>query len=243
MANGKLVWDVTGKHLYETGVDRGVLYTTLVESDDNDYAQKAYKNGVVWNGLTGFTESPEGAEANAIYADNIKYLNLRSAEDYGATITAYTYPEEFEACNGQKKPTGAVGMYVGQQERKAFGFSCRTLVGNDTEGDAFGYKIHLVYGCSVSPSERAYQTVNDSPEAIEFSWDVDTVPLPASQMPDGFKPAACVTIDTTKMNLKTSEGQDGPDKTKLDALETALYGADNAEPYLPTPKQVATLLS
>lgn len=225
-----LEWDKAGEHLYETGTDRGVLYPTVSTTEGH-----AYDEGVVWNGLTGFTESPEGAEANAIYADNIKYLSLRSAEDYGCTITAYTYPEEFEACNGQKE--GATGVYIGQQPRTAFGFSCRTLVGNDTEGEAFGYKIHLVYGCTVSPSERSYQTVNDSPEAIEFSWDVDTIP--SSAVPAGMKPTACVTIDTTKLNLGTADNP-GADKAKLDALESALYGAN---PYLPTPAAVVTMFT
>ena len=223
-------WDDAGERLYETGTDRGVLYPVVGANAATD--GKAYTGGVAWNGLTGFTESPEGAEANAIYADNIKYLNLRSAEDYGATITAYTYPPEFEACNGQLSPTGATGVYLGQQNRSAFGFACRTLVGNDTDGDAHGYKIHLVYGCTVSPSERSYQTVNDSPEAIEFSWDVDTVPT--NLVPAGMKPAACVTIDTTQLSL----GENGTDTSKLASLEDALYGAT---PYLPTPAKVAEM--
>ena len=231
-----LSWDDSGDRLYETGTDRGVLYPVVGESPATD--GKAYTGGVEWNGLTGFTESPEGAEANAIYADNIKYLSLRSAEDYGCTITAYTYPEAFEACNGQVCPTGLKGVFIGQQNRTPFGFSCRTLVGNDEHGDAYGYKIHLVYGCTASPSERSYQTVNDSPEAIEFSWDIDTIP--SSLVPSGMKPAACVTIDTTKLQLVGENNAAGPDKAKLDALEAALYGS---APYLPTPKAVAEMFA
>lgn len=225
-----LKWDQTGERLYETGTDHGVLYL--------QNASGAYPKGVAWNGLTGFTESPEGAEANAIYADNIKYLNLRGAEDYGATITAYTYPEDFEECNGRKK--GADGVYFGQQPRKAFGFCCRTLVGNDVDGDQFGYKLHLVYGCTAAPSEMAYQTVNDSPEAIEFSWDIDTVPC--GEVPEGFKPTAAITIDTTKL-------EDGMENTKLKTLLSKLYGTaaegntEAVDAYLPLPTEVVTMMT
>ena len=216
-------WDQDGERLYETGTDRGVLYPEAGSGEGH-----AHDGAVAWNGLTGFTESPEGAEANAIYADNIKYLNLRSAEDYGATITAYTYPEEFEECNGRKE--GADGVYLGQQPRTIFGFSCRTLIGNDTDGEQHGYKLHLVYGASVSPSEMAYQTVNDSPEAIEFSWDVDTIPN--ANVPSGMKPCASLTIDSTKA-----------DATKLAALEAVLYGSGNTAGYLPTPAAVCTMMT
>ena len=216
-------WDQDGERLYETGTDRGVLYPEAGSGEGH-----AHDGAVAWNGLTGFTESPEGAEANAIYADNIKYLNLRSAEDYGATITAYTYPEEFEECNGRK--TGADGVYLGQQPRTTFGFSCRTLIGNDTDGEQHGYKLHLVYGASVSPSEMAYQTVNDSPEAIEFSWDVDTIPN--ANVPTGMKPCASLTIDSTKA-----------DATKLAALEAVLYGSGSTAGYLPTPAAVCTMMT
>lgn len=219
-----LTWDDTGKRFYETGTDHGVLYPQASDG--------TYPAGVAWNGLTGFTESPEGAEANAIYADNIKYLNLRGAEDYGATITAYTYPEEFEECNGRKK--GPDGVYLGQQPRKAFGFCCRTLVGNDVDGDQHGYKLHLVYGCTASPSEMAYQTVNDNPEAIEFSWDIDTVPC--GTVPSGFKPTAAITIDTTKL-------ENGVENTKLGTLLEKLYGTDNAAAYLPLPTEVITTMT
>lgn len=216
-------WDQDGERLYETGTDRGVLYPDVGSGEGH-----AHDGAVAWNGLTGFTESPEGAEANAIYADNIKYLNLRSAEDYGATITAYTYPEEFEECNGRKQ--GADGVYLGQQPRTTFGFSCRTLIGNDTDGEQHGYKLHLVYGASVSPSEMAYQTVNDSPEAIEFSWDVDTIPN--ANVPSGMKPCASLTIDSTKA-----------DATKLAALEAVLYGSGSTAGYLPTPAAVCTMMT
>lgn len=220
-------WDHDGERLYETGTDRGVLYPEAPTSAEVESGY-AHKGAVAWNGLTGFTESPEGAEANAIYADNIKYLNLRSAEDYGATITAYTYPEEFEACNGRKE--GADGVYLGQQPRTTFGFCCRTLIGNDVDGDQHGYKLHLVYGASVSPSEMAYQTVNDSPEAIEFSWDVDTVPN--ANVPANTKPCASLTIDSTKA-----------DATKLAALEAILYGSGGTAGYLPTPAKVCELMT
>lgn len=224
-------WDQDGERLYETGTDRGVLYPDIPTTEQATQGY-AHAGAVAWNGLTGFTESPEGAEANAIYADNIKYLNLRSAEDYGATITAYTYPEEFEECNGRKE--GATGVYLGQQPRSTFGFCCRTLIGNDTEGEQYGYKLHLVYGCSVSPSEMAYQTVNDSPEAIEFSWDVDTVPNANTPTVDGkqLKPCASLTIDSTKA-----------DPTKLTALEAILYGSGNTAGYLPTPAKVCELMT
>ena len=218
-------WDQDGERLYETGTDRGVLYPDAPAANSEGHA---HDGAVAWNGLTGFTESPEGAEANPIYADNMKYLNLRSAEDYGCNISAYTYPEEFEECNGRKK--GADGVYLGQQPRKPFGFCCRTLIGNDVEGDQHGYKLHLVYGCSASPSEQAYQTVNDSPEAIEFSWDIDTIPN--VNVPTGMKPCACLTIDSTKT-----------DATKLAALEAILYGSGATVGYLPTPAKVCELLT
>ena len=218
-------WDQDGQRLYETGTDRGVLYPEAPGENDTGHA---YNGAVAWNGLTGFTESPEGAEANPIWADNMKYLNLRSAEDYGCNVSAYTYPEEFEECNGRKK--GADGVYLGQQPRKPFGFCCRTLIGNDVDGDQHGYKLHLVYGCSASPSEQAYQTVNDSPEAIEFSWDIDTIPN--VNVPSGMKPCACLTVDSTKT-----------DATKLAALEAILYGSGSTAGYLPTPAAVCTMMA
>lgn len=212
----KLVWDQVGERLYETGTKKGVLYP---------FESNAYAKGVAWNGLTAVTESPSGAEATAIYADDIKYLNLRSAEEFGATIEAYTYPDEFAECDGSAYI--APGIKIGQQKRKMFGFSYTTTVGNDTEGDDHGYKIHLVYGATASPSEKSYQTINDSPEAITFSWEVATTPVEVK----GFKPTATLEIDSTKV-----------DADKLTALEDILYGTENAEPRLPLPDEVVALV-
>lgn len=217
----KLVWDKTGEHLYETGVDHGVLYFP----DQTG----AYKNGVAWNGLISVSESPSGAEATGQYADNIKYLNLISAEEFGATIEAYTYPEEFEACNGNKELVDASGVYVGQQSRSVFGFCYRTMIGNDTDGQDHGYKLHLVYGCQVSPSEKAYQTINDSPEALTFSWELSTTPINVT----GKKPTALLVIDSTKI-----------DSTKLAKIEAKLYGDETSTgAVLPTPDEIAEILS
>ena len=218
----KLVWDKTGERLYETGVDRGVLY---VQSNGT------YPNGVAWNGLTAVTESPSGAEATPLYADNIKYLNLMSADAFGCTIEAYTYPEEFAECDGSAEL--AVGVTIGQQARKTFGLSYRTKIGNDAAGDKFGYKLHLIYGGLASPSEKAYASINDSPEAITFSWEVSTTPVSV----DGHSPTACITIDSTKV-----------EPTKLAALEEILYGKDGegasgTEPRLPLPSEIATLFT
>lgn len=224
----RLKWDEDSKRLYETGVDRGVLYPKGATGD--------YPKGVPWSGLTSVSESPSGAENTALYADNIKYLNLRSAEEFGCTIEAYTYPDEFAECDGTAQL--ADGVMIGQQPRKSFGFSYRTRVGNDVEGDSHGYKIHLVYGCTASPSERSYQTVNDSPEAITFSWEVSTTPVNVT----GFKPTALLVIDSTKV-----------DAEKLKALEDILYGKDAptgseggsgaTEARLPLPDEVATMFA
>lgn len=217
----RLEWDKTGEHLYETGVDHGVLYFP----DQTG----AYKNGVAWNGLISVSESPSGAEATGQYADNIKYLNLISAEEFGATIEAYTYPEEFEACNGNKELADASGVYVGQQSRSVFGFCYRTMIGNDTDGQDHGYKLHLVYGCQVSPSEKAYQTINDSPEALTFSWELSTTPVNVT----GKKPTALLVIDSTKI-----------DKTKLTKIEAKLYGDESSTgAVLPTPDEIAAILA
>ena len=217
----RLVWDKTGEHLYETGVDHGVLYFP----DQTG----AYKNGVAWNGLISVSESPSGAEATGQYADNIKYLNLISAEEFGATIEAYTYPEEFEACNGNKELVDNTGVYVGQQSRSVFGFCYRTMIGNDTDGQDHGYKLHLVYGCQVSPSEKAYQTINDSPEALTFSWELSTTPVNVT----GKKPTALLVIDSTKI-----------DSTKLAKIEAKLYGDETPTgAVLPTPDEIAEILS
>ena len=214
----KLQWDKTGEHFYETGVDHGVLYPM------NDGGQ-TYATGVAWNGLTAVTESPEGAEVSAIYADNIKYLNLMSAEDFKATIEAYTYPEEFEECDGSASL--AQGVKIGQQSRKAFGFCYRTKVGNDLNPE-LGYKIHIVYGATAAPTERAYETVNDSPEAITFSWEVSTIPVEVT----GFKPTAHVEIDSTKV-----------DPAKLAKIEAKLYGSETEEATLLMPDEIVALIN
>lgn len=212
----KLVWDKSDERVYETGVSKGVLYPY-------DTTKKAYGKGVAWNGLTAFTKSPSGAEASALYADNIKYLNLISAEDFGATIEAYTYPDEFAECNGEKAL--ANGVSAGQQARKMFGLSVQTKVGNEDDSEA-GYKIHLVYGAKAAASESAYATVNDSPEAITFSWEISTTPV---EIP-GFKPSACITIDSTKA-----------DAAKLKKLEDILYGTESEEARLPLPSELVEI--
>jgi hypothetical protein len=212
----KLVWDKTGERLYETGVKQGVLY--VQENGE-------YPKGVAWNGLTAVTESPSGAEATPLYADDIKYLNLMSAEDFGATVEAYTYPDEFAACDGSASL--APGVTIGQQPRKTFGLCYRTTIGNDTEGNKHGYKLHLVYGAMAAPSEKAYATINDSPEAITFSWELTTTPVAV----DGFEPTAHLEIDSTAVT-----------KDKLIALEAILYGSDSEEARLPLPSEVAELM-
>lgn len=213
----KLVWDQTGERIYETGVKNGVLYV---------FDQGAYTKGVAWNGLTAVTESPSGAEASALYADDIKYLNLMSNEEFGATIEAYTYPDEFAQCDGSAAL--AEGVMIGQQKRKQFGLCYRTTVGNDTDGNDYGYKIHIIYGALAAPSEKGYATINDSPEAITFSWEVTTTPVTV----EGFKPTACVTIDSTKC-----------DEAKLAALEAKLYGTESEEATLPLPDEIATMMA
>ena len=192
------------------------------------YVQKngTYEKGVPWNGLTAVTESPSGAEATALYADDIKYLNLISAEEFGGTIEAYMYPDEFKACNGEADL--AEGVSIGQQKRSAFGFCYRTVLGNDTDGEDHGYKLHLIYGATASVSEKAYATINDSPEAITFSWEFTTTPVAI----EGYKPTACLTIDSTKV-----------DAAKLTALEAKLYGTESEEPTLPLPSEVATMFA
>lgn len=214
----KIVWDAVGEHTFETGVRNGVLY--LKDADG------AYNTGVAWNGLTSVSESPEGAEATDLYADDIKYLTLMSAENFKATIEAYTYPVEFEECDGSASI--AKGVVIGQQSRKPFGLCYRTAIGNDTDGNEHGYKLHIVYGCQASPSEKQYSTINDSPEAITFSWEVNTTPVNVT----GKKPTATLIIDSTKA-----------DKAKLTALEAILYGSETAEPRLPLPDEIATLMT
>lgn len=222
----KIVWDKTGERFYETGVDHGVLYP-IQEGG-------LYNKGVAWNGLTAVSESPSGAESTAVYADNIKYLNLVSAEEFGATIEAYTYPDEFAECDGSATPVA--GVVIGQQSRKMFGLCYRTMIGNDVDGQEHGYKLHLIYGAQASPSEKGYQTINDSPEAITFSWEVTTTPINVT----GYKPTASLTVDSTKV-----------DAEQLAALEAILYGkdptapegTDGVEPRLPLPDEVITLLT
>ena len=214
----KLVWDKAGEHIYETGVSKGVLY---VMGDNGTYG-----DGVAWNGLISVTESPSGAEATALYADDIKYVNLLSNEEFGATIEAYTYPDEFAECDGSG--TLAEGVLLGQQKRKVFGLCYRTTIGNDVDGNDHGYKLHLVYGCLAAPSEKAYSTINDNPDAITFSWEVTTTPVNVT----GFKPTSQITIDSTKVA-----------KEKMTAIEALLYGSEEKEPSLPLPDELAAVLS
>lgn len=223
----KIVWDELGSHLFETGVDHCVLYPVG--------ANGAYPDGVAWNGITGVTQSPSGADETKLWADNIKYVSLRAAEEFGGTIEAYTYPDEFAECDGSA--TVVAGLRAGQQARKAFGLAYRTLIGNDTELDSHGYMLHLVYGATCSPSQRSYATKNDSPEAITFSWEFSTNPVNFT----GFKPTSYMEIDSTKFTSET-------DKAKLKALENKLFGTDaegaseGTDPYLPLPDEVASTL-
>lgn len=217
----KLVWDEVGNRIYETGVSNAVLYPRNTSTN-------LYSTGVAWSGITAVTESPSGAEPSPVYADNIKYLNLMSAEEFGATIEAYTYPKEFEACDGTAEL--ATGVSIGQQSRQVFGLAYKTKVGNDSVGSEHGYKLHLVYGAIAAPSEKAYATINESPEAITFSWQVSTTPVEVT----GFKPTATVVIDSTKA-----------DATRLAALEVILFGGEGAgaNARLPLPDEVSTLMT
>ena len=214
----KIVWDAIGERTFETGIRNGVLYLKDTEG--------AYNTGVAWNGLTSVSESPEGGEPTDLYADDIKYLTLMSAENFKATIEAYTYPVEFEECDGSA--TIAKGVVISQQPRKPFGLCYRTAIGNDTDGNEHGYKLHIVYGCQASPSEKQYSTINDSPDAVTFSWEVSTTPVNVN----GKKPTATLIIDSTKA-----------DKAKLTALEAILYGSESTEPRLPLPDEIATLMA
>lgn len=221
----KIVWDKTGEHFYETGVKNCVLYIPT---------EGMYSKGVAWNGITAITESPSGAEATALYADDIKYLSLYSVEEFGATIEAYTYPDEFAECDGSAELVA--GVKIGQQARKPFGLCYRTTIGNDTDGNDHGYKLHIIYGAMASPSEKSYNTINDSPEAVTFSWELTTTPVNVA----GAKPTASITIDSTKV-----------DEKKLAALEEVLYGKDGtgsdhtgaAEPRLPLPDEIKTIIT
>lgn len=214
----KLVWDEVGSRTYETGVRNGVLY--LMNNDGS------YPNGVAWNGLSSVSESPSGAEANPIYADDMKYLNLYSAEEFGATVEAYTYPDEFAQCDGSASI--ASGVSIGQQNRKAFGMVYRTTLGNDVEGDDYGYKLHIIYNAKASPSEKQYSTINDSPEAITMSWELSTTPVPVP----GHKSTALITIDSTKC-----------DKINLEKLERVLFGSETSNPRLPLPEEISEIMN
>ena len=223
----KIVWDKTGEHLYETGVKNGVIYPQSTGG--------TYPKGVAWNGLTAVTESPSGAEATALYADDIKYLNLLSVEEFGATVEAYTYPDEFAECDGSAEI--ATGVSIGQQKRKAFGMCYKTTLGNDVDGNEHGYKLHIIYGAMAAPTEKGYATINDSPEAITFSWELTTTPVSVK----GAKPTASLVIDSTKA-----------DPAKLKALEEILYGKDGTgdggsvgavDPRLPLPDEIAELMA
>lgn len=213
----KLNWDVQGERYYETGVSKGVLYP---------FKEGKYKTGVPWNGLTAVTESPSGAEPTPLYADNIKYLNLLSNEEFAATVEAYTYPDEFAECDGSAEI--AVGVSAGQQKRIPFGMSYVTKIGNDTDGQDHGYKIHLIYGALAAPTQKSYATVNDNPEAITFSWELSTTPVEVPNL----KPTACITIDSTKV-----------DPVKLKKIEDKLYGTESEEATLPTPTELAALIA
>ena len=225
----KIVWDAIGEHYYETGVRNGVLYTAKTANGTTD----PYGNAVAWNGLTAVTESPSGAEATALWADDIKYLSLISAEEFAATVEAYTYPDEFAECDGSASISD--GIKIGQQPRATFGLCYRTVIGNDTDGEAHGYKLHLIYGCKAAPSEKAYATINDSPEAITFSWELSTVPVPVTN----HKPTATLELDSTKLG-----------STKMKAIEDVLYGRDAdaehnvtaLEGRLPLPDEVKSIL-
>ena len=228
----KLVWDQTGERLYETGVSQGALYPIQTGG--------VYTTGVAWNGLSSITESPSGAEASAIYADNIKYLSLMSTEELGGTIEAYMAPDEFAECDGSKEL--APGVYAGQQNRKKFGLAYKTLLGNDVDSNDYGYKLHLIYGCLASPSEKGYSSVNDSPEAISLSWEFTTTPVEITTQIDGktLKPTSLLTFDSTKINAE-----------KLAALEEILFGKDpttsggddGVEPRLPLPDEVIKIMT
>lgn len=214
----KIIWDNVGERYYETGVKQGVLYP--------QNADGAYPLGVPWNGLTAVTESPSGAESTSLYADDIKYVNLMSTEEFGATIEAYTYPVEFAQCDGSAQLME--GVMIGQQKRNAFGMTYVTTVGNDVMGNDYGYKLHIIYGAMASPSEKSFSSINDSPEAITFSWEVKTTPVPVT----GHKPTASITIDSTKVSAEA-----------LAALEAVLYGTEDAEPRLPLPDEIITIMT
>lgn len=215
-----LTWDDAGKRFYETGVRNCVLYLRN--------SSGVYDNGVAWNGISSISESPSGAEPTPIYADDIKYLTLMSNEEFAATVEAYMYPDEFAECDGSAELTESSGVYIGQQTRKTFGLCYKTVLGNDVDGNNKGYKLHIIYGCLAAPSEKSYTSINDSPEALTFSWEISTTPVSVT----GHKPTATITIDSTKANA-----------TKLKALEEILYGKDTVAPRLPLPDEIKTLMT
>lgn len=219
----KLVWDKSGERFFEAGVKYGVLYPMKDTHTENENTK--YEAGVVWNGLTGVTETPEGAEPNDLWADNIKYATLYSAETFGATIEAYTYPDEFAQCDGSAVVSS--GVYIGQQDRKSFGFCYRTKVGNDSGVEE--YKIHIIYNAKASPSEKSYETINDSPDAITFSWEISTVPININVSGQNYKPCSTLVLDSKKLS-----------DNAMSAVEAMLYGSENSEPTLPTPEQIMT---
>ncbi len=229
----KIVWDEIGEHYYETGVRNGVLYTSKTTGSGQSATTDPYGTATAWNGLTAVTESPSGAEATALWADDIKYLSLVSAEEFAATIEAYTYPDEFAECDGSVNISN--GIKIGQQPRKTFGLCYRTVLGNDTDGDSHGYKLHLIYGCKAAPSEKAYATINDSPEAITFSWELSTVPVAVTNN----KPTATLELDSTKLG-----------QAKMKAIEDVLYGVDAdatnnvtaTEGRMPLPNEVKQII-
>lgn len=215
-----LTWDDAGKRFYETGVRNCVLYLRN--------SSGVYDNGVAWNGISSISESPSGAEPTPIYADDIKYLTLMSNEEFAATVEAYMYPDEFAECDGSAELTESSGVYIGQQTRKTFGLCYKTVLGNDVDGNNKGYKLHIIYDCLAAPSEKSYTSINDSPEALTFSWEISTTPVSVT----GYKPTATITIDSTKAN-----------STKLKALEEILYGKDTVAPRLPLPDEIKTLMT
>lgn len=224
----KLQWDVVGERLYETGVDKAVLYLY-------NTSKKEYDKAVAWSGVTSVSESPSGGETTTLWADNTKYLNMISAEEFGFSLEAYMYPDEFAECDGSAEV--APGMSAGQQSRNTFGFSYRTKIGSDTEGDAKGYKLHIIYGCVASPSQKQYSTVNDSPEAISFSWEVKTTPVTVGTINGKeYKATSTIVIDSTKFTTEDA-------KAKLAALEDVLYGTTDKEASLPTPGEIYAILT
>lgn len=236
MADYKLKWDESGQKIYETGTKNGVVYPWV---DGATSETSGYLHGYAWNGLTGYTESPDGADETALYADDIKYLSMRSVENFGFTIKAYTYPDEFEQCDGTANIEGIPGVKAGQQKRRMFGFSVITTVGNDSEGNDYAEKLHIIYGVTCAPSEKDYQTINDSPEAIEFSWDCTTTPI---DMPGNLKKSAQITIDTSKFKNASGDLTETKLVENYGKLKEALYGTGSTDAHLPMPTEVVSIM-